>query len=35
VTVEHGLITRHHIYEDSLAGARAFAADDRSAHVSG
>ncbi|MEJ3652122.1 nuclear transport factor 2 family protein [Actinomycetes bacterium KLBMP 9759] len=25
VTVEDGLITRHHIYEDSLAVARAFA----------
>ncbi|MGC0418108.1 nuclear transport factor 2 family protein [Embleya sp. AB8] len=25
VTVEHGLITRHHIYEDSLAVATAFA----------
>ncbi|MGO4616045.1 nuclear transport factor 2 family protein [Nocardia sp. 2YAB30] len=24
VTVEHGLITRHHVYEDSLAVARAF-----------
>ncbi|WP_406234692.1 nuclear transport factor 2 family protein [Nocardia sp. NBC_01009] len=24
LTVEHGLITRHHVYEDSLAVARAF-----------
>jgi hypothetical protein len=31
LTVEHGLITRHHVYEDSLAVARAFAADDPSA----
>lgn len=27
LTVEDGLITRHHVYEDSLAVARAFAAD--------
>jgi ketosteroid isomerase-like protein len=26
LTVEHGLIIRHHVYEDSLAVARAFAA---------
>ncbi|MFQ6397057.1 nuclear transport factor 2 family protein [Nocardia sp. KC 131] len=25
LTVEHGLITRHHVYEDSLAVAKAFA----------
>jgi ketosteroid isomerase-like protein len=31
LTVEHGLVTRHHVYEDSLAVARAFATDDRSA----
>lgn len=24
LTIEHGLVTRHHIYEDSLAVARAF-----------
>ncbi|MEU1799659.1 nuclear transport factor 2 family protein [Streptomyces sp. NPDC019937] len=24
LTVEHGLVTRHHVYEDSLAVARAF-----------
>ncbi len=27
LTVENGLITRHHVYEDSLAVHRAFAAD--------
>ncbi|MDT0403234.1 nuclear transport factor 2 family protein [Streptomyces edwardsiae] len=29
LTVEDGLVTRHHVYEDSLAVARAFEADDR------
>lgn len=24
LTIEHGLVTRHHVYEDSLAVARAF-----------
>lgn len=27
LTVENGLVTRHHVYEDSLAVAQAFAAD--------
>ncbi|MFA3875695.1 nuclear transport factor 2 family protein [Streptomyces sp. MMCC 100] len=29
LTVEDGLVTRHHVYEDSLAVAQAFAADRR------
>ncbi|MFB7258812.1 nuclear transport factor 2 family protein [Streptomyces nojiriensis] len=29
LTVEDGLVTRHHVYEDSLAVARAFEAGDR------
>jgi ketosteroid isomerase-like protein len=33
LTVEHGLITRHHVYEDSLAVAGAFATDDHSPRV--
>jgi len=24
LTIEHGLVTRHHVYEDSLAVAQAF-----------
>ncbi|MGA5561646.1 nuclear transport factor 2 family protein [Streptomyces platensis] len=27
LTVEHGLVTRHHVYEDSLAVAQAFEAE--------
>ncbi|GAA3172817.1 MULTISPECIES: nuclear transport factor 2 family protein [Streptomyces] len=30
LTVAQGLVTRHHVYEDSLAVAAAFAADDAS-----
>jgi ketosteroid isomerase-like protein len=30
LTVEDGLVTRHHVYEDSLAVAQAFAAEDTS-----
>ncbi|MFE0173241.1 nuclear transport factor 2 family protein [Streptomyces sp. NPDC059002] len=29
LTIEDGLVTRHHVYEDSLAVAQAFEADDR------
>ncbi|MCX4659248.1 nuclear transport factor 2 family protein [Streptomyces uncialis] len=29
LTVENGLVTRHHVYEDSLAVARAFEAESR------
>ncbi|GAA3491372.1 nuclear transport factor 2 family protein [Streptomyces cremeus] len=29
LTVEDGLVTRHHVYEDSLAVARAFETEDR------
>ncbi|WP_405576558.1 nuclear transport factor 2 family protein [Streptomyces sp. NBC_01092] len=29
LTVEDGLVTRHHVYEDSLAVAQAFEADNR------
>ncbi|WP_331749473.1 MULTISPECIES: nuclear transport factor 2 family protein [unclassified Streptomyces] len=29
LTVEDGLVTRHHVYEDSLAVVQAFEADDR------
>nr|WP_218125549.1 nuclear transport factor 2 family protein [Glycomyces harbinensis] len=29
LTVEGGLVTRHHVYEDSLAVARAFEPEDR------
>jgi ketosteroid isomerase-like protein len=29
LTVEDGLVTRHHVYEDSLAVAQAFEAEDR------
>lgn len=29
VTVEDGLVTRHHVYEDSLTVVRAFAPNDR------
>ncbi|MEU3988516.1 nuclear transport factor 2 family protein [Streptomyces platensis] len=30
LTVEHGLVTRHHVYEDSLAVAQAFEAESPS-----
>ncbi len=29
LTVEDGLVTRHHVYEDSLAVAQAFEAEDQ------
>ncbi|MCM2388942.1 nuclear transport factor 2 family protein [Streptomyces albipurpureus] len=29
LTIEDGLVTRHHVYEDSLAVARAFEPEDR------
>ncbi len=29
LTVEDGLVARHHVYEDSLAAARAFEAGNR------
>ncbi|MEU9463887.1 nuclear transport factor 2 family protein [Streptomyces sp. NPDC048312] len=31
LTVEHGLVTRHHVYEDSLAVAQAFNAESSEA----
>ncbi|WP_326593449.1 nuclear transport factor 2 family protein [Streptomyces brevispora] len=33
LTVEHGLVTRHHVYEDSLAVARGFEAEGPSADL--
>ncbi len=33
LTVRDGLVVRHHVYEDSLAVARAFAPDEHGARL--